>query len=47
MIENYIPAAVFVLCFVCYLCGTYIGKLGERQRQEHRREISRQLREQR
>jgi hypothetical protein len=44
---DYIPAAVFVLCFICYLCGTYIGRIEERQRQEKRREISRQLREQR
>ena len=43
--NDYIPVAVFVLCFICYLCGTYIGKLEERQRQERRREISRQLRE--
>jgi hypothetical protein len=45
--NDYIPAAVFSLCFICYLCGTYIGKIGERQRHEKRREISRQLREQR
>lgn len=43
--NDYIPGAIFALCFICYLCGTYIGKLEERQRQEQRREISRQLRE--
>ena len=45
--NDYIPVAVFALCFICYLCGTYVGKLEERQRQERRREISRQLRERR
>jgi hypothetical protein len=45
--NDYLPGAIFALCFICYLCGTYIGRIEERQRQERRREISRQLREQR